>query len=140
MNRSIVVLEEPIPNARHRTGKGREYTPTATLEARHRIRMAWMELHGTAPEKGDVAFDVQVYLPRPAGHYGTGRNAQRLRPSAPPRPSGARYDWDNFGKLASDALLRLAFQDDGQIVDGRVRKWYADDGAPRWVVTVAGLS
>jgi len=140
MNRSITVAELPIPNARHRTGKGREYTPTATLEARHRIRVEWMERHGLTPEKGPVEFDVQVYLPRPTGHYGTGRNASVLRPSAPRRPSGARYDWDNFGKLASDALLRLAFQDDGQIVDGRVRKWYADDCAPGWVICVKSAS
>jgi len=140
MNRSIVVIEQPIPNARHRTGKGHEYTPTATLEARHRIRMTWTEQYGFAQESGAVELDVQVFLPRPRQHYGTGRNENRLKPSAPARPTG-RGDWDNFGKLASDALLRVAFNDDGQIVDGRVQKWYADFGEPpRWLIRVSSLS
>lgn len=140
MNRSIVVMETPIPNARHRTGRGREYTPTATLEMRHRIKMAWLKAHGTKSERGPVRLDVQVILPRPLGHYGTGRNAGQLKPSAPARPIGRKGDWDNFGKLVSDALNGTAFVDDGQIVDARVRKWYVEDGdISGWAITVADM-
>jgi len=35
-------------------------------------------------------------------------------------------DWDNIGKIVCDALNKIAFCDDAQIVDGRVIKRYAE--------------
>nr|DAS64817.1 MAG TPA: Endodeoxyribonuclease RusA [Caudoviricetes sp.] len=35
-------------------------------------------------------------------------------------------DWDNVGKIVCDALNKIAFCDDTQIVDGRVIKLYAE--------------
>ena len=35
-------------------------------------------------------------------------------------------DWDNVGKIVCDALNKIAFCDDTQIVDGRVVKRYAE--------------
>mgnify|MGYP001061340745 CR=1 FL=1 len=35
-------------------------------------------------------------------------------------------DWDNVGKIVCDALNKIAFCDDTQIVDGRVIKRYAE--------------
>lgn len=35
-------------------------------------------------------------------------------------------DWDNIGKIICDALNKVAFCDDAQIVDGRVIKRYSD--------------
>lgn len=35
-------------------------------------------------------------------------------------------DWDNVGKIVCDALNKIAFCDDTQIVDGRVIKCYAE--------------
>ena len=35
-------------------------------------------------------------------------------------------DWDNVGKIVCDALNKIAFCDDTQIVDGRVIKHYAE--------------
>lgn len=132
----IVVYEAPRPQQRHRTGNGREYTPTPTLEAQHRIREAWRAA-GHPRFTGPVSLAAIVYLARPRGHYGTGRNAARLRPSAPAYPCGARNDWDNFGKLASDALAGVAFGDDGAVVDGQVLKRYAEPGEePHWRIIV----
>lgn len=134
----IVVWEEPRPQQRHRTGQGREYTPTPTLEAQHRIREAWRAA-GLPRFEGPVEIVITVYLARPKGHYGTGRNAGVVKRSAPVYPCGARNDWDNFGKLASDALAGVAFGDDGSVVDGTVRKRYVEPGSvwsPRWWIIV----
>jgi Holliday junction resolvase RusA-like endonuclease len=35
-------------------------------------------------------------------------------------------DWDNVGKVVSDALNKLAYRDDTQIVDCTVRKFYSE--------------
>ena len=37
-----------------------------------------------------------------------------------------RPDWDNVGKLISDALNGLAYKDDAQIVEATTAKWYSD--------------
>lgn len=132
----IIVWEEPRPQQRHRTGNGREYTPTPTLEAQHRIREEW-RARGHGCIAGPVELQVTVYLARPKGHYGTGRNAGFVKRSAPRWPCGARNDWDNFGKLVSDALRGVAFGDDGAVVDGCVRKRYTAPGFPaHWSIIV----
>lgn len=131
----VVVRETPRPQQRHRTAGGHEYTPTATLEAQRRIRCAWEE-KGLPCLRGPLSLTVWAYLPRPRGHFGTGRNAGRLRPSAPEYPGGRSADWDNLGKLVSDALIGMAYPDDGEIIDAIVHKRYGENGAGYWRIIV----
>lgn len=136
----IEVAAPPRGQQRHRTGGGHEYTPTETLEAQRLIREAWLAsgFGQVAGPGAGLLVDVLARYARPAGHYGTGRNAARLRPSAPRWPATRRsFDWDNLGKLVGDALGGYAFPDDAAIVDGRVRKVYARDGeVPGWRIGV----
>ena len=52
----------------------------------------------------------------------------KIRPTTKP-------DWDNLGKLVSDALNGVAYDDDKRVVDARVRKFYSD--RPRTQVTLS---
>lgn len=36
-----------------------------------------------------------------------------------------KSDWDNIGKLICDSLNGIAYRDDAQVADGRVRKFYS---------------
>jgi Holliday junction resolvase RusA-like endonuclease len=46
-------------------------------------------------------------------------------------------DWDNIGKIVSDALNGVAYADDAQIVSGTVEKVYHEkDGMPSVIVSV----
>ena len=38
----------------------------------------------------------------------------------------AKPDWDNCGKIVSDALNAIAWRDDAQVADGRVTKRYGE--------------
>lgn len=83
-------------------------------------------------EKGQpLGAEVTFTLPRPKGHYGTGRNRTILRASAPPEPvSHAAGDVDKLVRLALDALQDAGtIPDDSQIVDLHARKAYAHDGS-----------
>jgi Holliday junction resolvase RusA-like endonuclease len=122
----IEVREVPRGNQRHRTVGGHQYTPTATLEARRQIRMAWLEA-GFPLFGGPVCVRVSAFMPRPRAHFGTGKNAERPRRSAPRLPTG-KPDVDNLLKLVGDALAGVAFGDDAAIVQAFVDKGYA--GAP----------
>jgi crossover junction endodeoxyribonuclease RusA len=82
----------------------REAVKTAALDALHHDK-EW------APLRCPVWVDVRFSLRRPKGHFGTGRNAGLLKPSAPPYPTG-KPDLDKLVRSTQDAL-----KDAGVLVD-----------------------
>lgn len=78
-----------------------------------------------------VTLDVACYFTRPKARCG--KNDCRDAIIMPKRPDG-----DNLLKMVGDALNGIVWKDDGQIVDGRVRKFYHEiGGAPRTEITIA---
>jgi len=79
---------------------------------------------------GAVVLEVTFRLPRPKGHYGTGRNVALLKPSAPWRPAG-RPDLDKLLRSTFDALGEAGvWRDDAQVVRVIGAKFYATDYEP----------
>ena len=80
-----------------------------------------------SPLTGPVRVDVAFILPRPKGHYRTGRNAHLLRDAAPARPCGTP-DLDKLVRAVLDGLTAGgAWKDDGQVATMAAGKYYADD-------------
>jgi len=76
------------------------------------------------PLLGPVQVIAVFFFPRPKGHYGTGRNATVLRPSAPMFPDG-RPDLDKLARAVLDGLTQGgAFKDDSQVCELLTRKKY----------------
>lgn len=67
------------------------------------------------------------YLARPQGHYGTGKNAGKLKANAPPRPRTSP-DVDKLARSTFDALHGIVFEDDARIVRLVVEKRWAAPG------------
>ena len=84
-----------------------------------------------------VAVDVTFYVPRNKGDWGTGRNAHKLRPSAPRYPA-TRPDVDKFLRRALDALTGILYADDGQVVEVLARKRWGDPPRAEVKVWVLG--
>jgi len=82
------------------------------------------------PVRLELAFRVQ----RPHGHYGTGRNADKLRPSAPAVPI-TNPDLDKLVRAVLDALTGIVYRDDAQVVELEVVKRYGPPGLDAWVMT-----
>jgi Holliday junction resolvase RusA-like endonuclease len=85
------------------------------------------------PEQADKhqAIDVGITwsLLRPAGHWGTGRNADTLKPSAPRYPTTA-LDVDKLTRAVLDALqASKRLHNDAQVIDPTPRKRYASTRA-----------
>lgn len=79
---------------------------------------------------GDIVVLLLFRLPRPRGHYGTGRNAGALRKSAPKRPN-VKPDLDKLVRAVGDALSSAAvIADDARIVGMTATKVYADAELP----------
>lgn len=74
---------------------------------------------------GSVAVEFVFYRRRPAGHFGTGRNASQLRPSAPSRPT-TRPDVLKLARAVEDALTGVVWRDDAQITEQVLRKFYGE--------------
>jgi Holliday junction resolvase RusA-like endonuclease len=89
---------------------------------------------GITPMEGPIRISVTAYMPRP----------KRLCRKSDPQgilPAECKPDWDNIGKIVSDALNGVAYADDSQIVEGYVRKQYhAVGGVPSTVVDVQGMT
>jgi len=96
------------------------------------VRIAAVEAVGVcaAPPFVDVALEVAIVfrLARPAGHWGKGKNAGKLSPSAPRYPT-TKPDADKICRATLDSLTGIVFDDDSRIVELLVRKEYAQPGA-----------
>lgn len=128
----LVVLGEPVGKARARTirlkGSGRtvSYTPdkTAHAEAMVRETFAASQAKPFAPDT-PLFVVVTAYFNRP-----------KSAPKSRLYPIG-RPDWDNVGKLVTDALSGLAYDDDSRIVATYVFKRYAIyPEPPRLVISI----
>lgn len=76
---------------------------------------------------GPLILDVCFYRARPRSHYGSGRNDDRLKPSAPTFPT-TRPDSTKTLRALEDALTGIAWRDDAQVVTQLVCKRWAARG------------
>lgn len=110
-------------------------------EFRARIAVA-ADAAGVEPVRGPVKVTVAFFLPRPKGHFGTGRNAGALKDSSPRWPAG-KPDVDKLERALLDGLTGIAFHDDAQVCVVNKRKSYAmpEDGyKPKTVVSIVDLA
>lgn len=132
----VIIPGKMQSKLRHRTLKsGKSYNPKENLLAENWVRQCVCEQLGYAviPTSKPVRLSLEITL-CVAPSWPRKRQAAALagleRPLLKP-------DWDNTGKLVSDALNGILWVDDKQIVDGRVVKWYGLD--PEVILTVETL-
>lgn len=77
-----------------------------------------------ARETDAVTVTLDFNMPRPKAHYGTGRNAETLKPAAPTDPIG-KPDLDKLARAVLDALTGIAWVDDAQVTALVVSKRFA---------------
>lgn len=79
------------------------------------------------PRDWPMSVTITFTLPRPKGHYRTGRNAHLLRDSAPIAPA-SKPDLDKLVRSTLDALTAAGvYVDDSQVVELHVAKGYPCD-------------
>lgn len=140
---SFTVLGTPIPQGsktKTRWGGLREDNP-ATQPWRDTV--AWQAratMGSTPPLLGPCALRVVFYLPRPKAHYGTGKNADRLKATAPGYCQ-TKPDLDKLLRAIGDALTTAGvWRDDNQAVTVDASKLYAFPGQqPGCHITVTPL-
>lgn len=120
----IVVLGVPVAKGRPRFAKesGHVYTPQKTRNFEAALKYAAEQVMGDKiPLDGPLDLEIIVRLPIAKSWPKKKQAAARsgaLRPTKKP-------DFDNYAKTV-DALNMVVWQDDGQVVEARVRKFYSD--------------
>ncbi len=75
------------------------------------------------PLAGPLSVTMTFIMPRPKCHYGSGKNASKLKDSAPHYPT-VKPDVLKLARAAEDALTGIVYRDDAQTVELSVRKRY----------------
>ena len=90
-----------------------------------------------------VSLRCEFVFPRPLSHYGTGKNATKLKPSAP-RYHVKTPDVDKLVRGVADsiddAVARVLLNNDSQIVSVYAAKRYSTDDFLGAIITVTALS
>jgi crossover junction endodeoxyribonuclease RusA len=90
-----------------------------------------------------VSLRCEFVFPRPLSHYGTGKNATKLKPSAP-RYHVKTPDVDKLVRGVADsigdAVARVLLNNDSQIVTLYAAKRYSTDDFLGAIITVTALS
>lgn len=106
-----------------RDGHPVAYTPKETKEYEQLIRQCyWQKAHGKKPTEKPVSVTLTIcYTPPKATGIAKYKEclAGAIRPTVKP-------DTDNVIKVVLDALNKLAWVDDKQVIDIRAGKWYAE--------------
>tara|TARA_Y100000004_G_scaffold167781_1_gene200613 strand:+ start:164 stop:571 length:408 start_codon:yes stop_codon:yes gene_type:complete len=89
-----------------------------------------------------VSLRCEFVFPRPQSHYGTGKNATKLKPSAP-RYHVKTPDVDKLVRGVADsigdAVARVLLNNDSQIVTLYAAKRYSTDDFLGAIITVTAL-
>lgn len=115
---------QPQGKQRSRSTKsGRHYTPKTTVDYERWIREAYInQTDGLnyEPLETPVVLSIIAYREIPKATSEKKRKSMVYCTTKP--------DWDNIGKVVSDALNGIAWKDDSQIVQGKVIKNWAEHG------------
>jgi Holliday junction resolvase RusA-like endonuclease len=132
----ITIPGIPIAKKRPRFARRGKFVQTYSDQGTDESR-ALMEIRQQVAEKfeGPVSISFNFFLPRPKGHFGTGRNAGKLKDSAPEYHT-KKPDIDNYLKFYMDVLNGEAWEDDAQVVEVFAKKDYAKDAGPKTIIFI----
>lgn len=115
---SITGKQRPRMN----TYTGRAYTPNKTKNYEYLVRQLFVYKYPKfEPIVGRVKLSVIAYFELPKS-ISKQKEAEMLAGTISPTK---KPDWDNIGKIISDALNKFAFKDDAQIIEAIIIKKYA---------------
>lgn len=125
----IFIPQQPFRQKRHRTSGNRRYDPSASDKKKIKERLEFYK--PARPLEGPLIVDIDSYFQTPQSWSGAKqeRHEGRYRPKKP--------DKDNIEKIYFDAMNKVIFLDDKQIVSGRTRKYYSMN--PRTIIRVTEL-
>ncbi len=119
----LTIPGKPMAKQRPRVLKnGITYTPKETVNYETLVRQLYIAEHFQKQLDGPLQAFIKAYFPIPKSASKVKKAAMEAGEIRPIK----RPDWDNIGKLITDALNNLAYHDDSQIVSCTVEKYYSE--------------
>lgn len=113
---------KPLGKQRPKHGKGFTYTPKETVNFENLIKVTFQTAYPDhVPVSTGVCMEVKAVYPIPES-WSKKKKAQAVAHLVHPTSN----DWDNVGKIVSDALNMVAYLDDRQVYDAHVHKEYGE--------------
>lgn len=137
----IVIPGQPIAKKRPRfVRRGKHtstYNPSETDEGRAALHII-RAMEGHERITGPCSAIINYIFQRPKSHFGTGRNSEKLKPSAHPYPIKKREgDVDNLEKFVLDCGNGIIYDDDSQVVTVTHGKRYCELGeGPKTIIRI----
>ena len=126
---NLVIPGEPTAKARPRFSKWGTYNTKKTMDYEKLVKDIYM-LSEQEFLQGEIIAVIECYFKVPSSVSKVNRLAMLSNITRPVK----KPDIDNLAKICLDGLNGLAYKDDSQIVDLRVRKWYSDN--PRVIINL----
>ena len=105
-----------------------KHPPATVLHRNNAIAVLASEWGDREPMRGPVRLGLEFVFTRPKSHYGTGRNAERVKDSAPEWQT-SYPDLDKAVRLVGDALVIAGvLADDSQVAVVTGQKRYGAKG------------
>ncbi len=134
MQMQIIIPGRPVAKKRPKFARRGKFVTTYSDQETEESKFYMLAKSQVTEKKtGPLAVEMTLRFRRPKSHYGTGRNACRLKSSAPDAHV-SKPDVDNCAKFILDCLNGLAWDDDTQIVSLSVKKLYDDHDETKIVI------
>ncbi len=125
---SFPVLDGAGNPVRAKTGRiitRAKHANPKTADWMHQIGQRAREVYSGELLIGPLRLTLMFVRVRPQNHFGTGKNAGLLKASAPLYPT-TRPDVEKLARAVSDALSKVIWIDDSQVVEEHLHKIWGD--------------
>lgn len=120
-------------------GSARVYDPGTADGWKAIVALAAKPHVPPSPLTGPVTVRLVFWMPRPKGHYRTGKRAHELRDNAP-RWHTSKPDADNLAKAVLDVMANIGiWRDDTQVSRLIVEKVYSRTDKPGCLVNIEAM-
>lgn len=124
----FIVPGDPFGKQRPRFRRGKKYvstyTPEKTVSYEEWVKASYEQAaitKGFKPMDGALFLNIYAAFKIPKSIKSKKRRAEMEGEPVTKRP-----DWDNIGKVVSDSLNKIAWDDDASVSTGLVKKRYTD--------------
>ena len=120
----------PVAKGRPRVTRNGTYTPAKTKNYEKLVQLYFNNQYKGDPLEGPLRLTIDFYMYIPKN---TSKKRRKLKNNKAILPT-KKPDFDNLTKSITDALNKLAYKDDNQIVEAHIFKYYSDN--PKAVVKI----
>jgi len=131
---SLRINIKAVAKQRSRTSRnGHHYTPKQTIDFEQKVTDSWIAKYGGLTLRTPIAIEIKFFIKRPKSHYGTGRNSNKLKPTAP-RYCVKKPDNDNVEKSIWDGLNKIAYTDDSMVYKNKTTKYWCGKDVQEFIL------